>query len=256
MGGWHENTFVAGETKDAKKTIPFALITGVLIITLFYVAINYIYIYLIPVREISNAKLIASDVLQILLGTSGRKLLEALIIISALGCLNAMIITGSRVTYAMAKDNIIFRYIGQANVRYGTPERAIAISVIWSMVLIVIGTFNELLIFTGILVWLFFALVVGGIFILRYRMRFSSCYPMPEADPPLADKFPDTERPYRVWGYPLIPALFIIICILLCINTTIFYPKQSLIGLGLAMTGVPIFFISRGMGKYKHGSHE
>ncbi|MFH0888682.1 MAG: amino acid permease [Planctomycetota bacterium] len=225
-GGWHENTFVAGETKNAKKTIPFALITGVFIITSFYVAINYIYIYLIPIREITNSNLIASDVLQILLGGNGKKLLEVMIIISSLGCLNAMIITGSRVTYAMAKDNIIFKYMGKPNTKYGTPHRAIIINAIWSIVLIIMGTFNELLFFTGILVWLFFALVVGGIFILRY-------------------KFPDIERPHKVLGYPVVPAIFIIICILLSINTIIFCPVQSLIGLGLAMTGIPVFFISR-----------
>lgn len=225
-GGWHENTFMAGETKDAAKTLPFALIIGIFIVTSLYLAINFLYIYLIPVTKIANSSLIASDVLQILWSKNGRKILEALVIISSLGCLNTMIITGSRITYAMAKDNVIFRYIGEVNAKYGTPHRAIVINAVWSIVLIILGTFNKLLFFTGILVWLFFALVIGGLFILRY-------------------KFPNIERPYRVWGYPLIPVIFILICIALSVNTIIFYTFQSFIGLCLAMTGIPIFIISQ-----------
>ena len=112
-GGWHESTFVAGETKDAKKVIPSVLVVGIVIITVIYLAINCLYLYLIPAEQMVHAKLIAADVLKILYGNYGRKILEVLVIISSLGCLNAMIITGSRVTYAMAKDNRVFNYIGE-----------------------------------------------------------------------------------------------------------------------------------------------
>lgn len=225
-GGWHENTFVAEETKDARKILPFALIMGIFIIIAFYLATNFLYIYLIPVEGIANANLFASDALQILCGRYGRKIFEILIIVSSLGCINAMIITGSRITYALAEDNIIFRYLGKVNNKYCTPYWAIIINGIWSIILIILGTFNKLLFLTGVVVWLFFALVGGALFILRY-------------------KFPDIERPYKVWGYPFLPAIFILICIALFINTIIFYPFQSLMGLCLLMTGVPIFIISQ-----------
>jgi len=225
-GGWHENTFIAEETRNARKTIPIALLTGVSLITLLYIAINFIYLYLVPAKEIANANLIAADTLQILAGERGRKILEAFIIISSLGCINAMIITGSRVTYAMGKDNAIFRYIGEMNGRYGTPIRAIIINAVWSIALIIFGTFNKLLFFTGILVWLFFALVVGGLFILRH-------------------KHPNIERPYKVWGYPFLPAIFVLICMALVLDTTILYPLQSFFGLCILMSGIPIFMISR-----------
>jgi APA family basic amino acid/polyamine antiporter len=127
-GGWHENTCMAEETQNAKKTIPLALLTGIFLITVFYVSINFIYLYLVPPKEIVNANLIAADILQILAGGSGRKILEAFIIISSFGCINAMIMIGSRVTYAMGKNNAIFRYIGEMNSRYGTPIRAIIIN--------------------------------------------------------------------------------------------------------------------------------
>lgn len=234
-GGWHENTFMAGETKDARKILPFALTTGIFIVTTLYLAMNLLYIYLIPVKEMANTNLIASNALQILYGINGKKILEALVIVSSLGCLNAMIMTGSRITYAIAKDNIIFRYIGEVSAKYGTPHRAIIINAVWSIVLIILGTFNKLLFFTGALVWLFFALVAGGLFILRY-------------------KFPHIERPYKVWGYPLIPVIFIIICIALFINTMIYYPFQSFVGLCLAMTGIPIFIISQKKKMSLHGN--
>ena len=163
-GGWHESTFVAGETKDAQKVIPPALIIGIALITLIYLSINCLYLYLIPAQQMVNAKLIAADILEILFGNYGRKILEALVIISSLGCLNAMIVTGSRVTYAMAKDNRIFNYIGEVDRRFQTPARAVIINTAWSVILIVLGTFNQLLFFTGVLTWLFFTLAVGGAF--------------------------------------------------------------------------------------------
>lgn len=226
FGGWHENVFMGGETKDAKKSLPFALIIGVIIVTLLYLALNFLYIYIIPINEITKSDLIASDVLHILYGTNGKKAIEALVIISSLGCLNAMIMTGSRVTFAMAKDNIIFKYIGKVNTKYGTPHRAIFITAVWSIALILLGTFNKLLFFTGILVWLFFSLVVVGLFILRY-------------------KFPNIERPYKVWGYPIIPVMFILVCTTLFINTIIYYPFQSFMGICLLLSGIPVFIFSQ-----------
>jgi len=225
-GGWHENTFVGGETRDAKRNLPLALIIGILIVSLLYLAINFLYIYLIPVDKIAYANLIASDVFHILFGKNGKKVFEALVIISSLGCINAMIITGSRITYALAEDNIIFRYLGKVNNKYCTPHWAIILNGIWSIILIILGTFNKLLFFTGVVVWLFFALVGGALFILRY-------------------KFPEIERPYKVCGYPFLPAIFILISIALVINTIIFYPFQSFMGLSLLITGIPIFIISQ-----------
>jgi len=221
-GGWHESTFVTEETKDYRHSLPFSLITAIFIITFIYIAINLVYIYLIPVREIASSELIASNVMQILYGAKARKILEILVIISSLGCINGMIITGSRVTYAMACDNPIFRYLGEIDRKHFVPSRSILINTIWTTVLIIWGTFNQLLFFTGIAVWLFFALAVAGIFILRY-------------------KYPQLERPFKVWGYPIVPAVFVLICASLVIITLLFYPIESLFGLCLMLSGVPVF---------------
>jgi APA family basic amino acid/polyamine antiporter len=139
-----------------------------------------------------------------------------------------MLMTGSRVTYAMGRDNKIFGYLGTVSRRFSTPSRAIIVTAAWSIVLILWGTFSTLLFFTGILVWLFFALVVTGLFILRR-------------------KFPDIKRPYKVWGYPVTPALFILVSITLVVNTLLSYTAPSLIGLGLLASGIPVYLISRRM---------
>lgn len=225
-GGWHENIFVAGETKDARSTVPFALISGILIVTALYVLANLLYIYMLPIAEIGESKLIAARILDILYGRHGKKMFEAIVIVSSITAINAMIITGSRLIYAIAQDNPIFSYMKKLSTKFGTPHRAIIIIAIWSVVLVLWGSFNRLLFFTGILVWLFFALVVAGLFILRR-------------------KFPYIKRRYTVWGYPVIPLIFIIISITLALNTFISYPRQSLIGLGLLMVGIPVYFISR-----------
>jgi len=225
-GGWHENTFVAGETKNATKILPLTLIGGILTVTVIYLAINYLYLYLIPVSEIAKSSLIGSDLLQILGGRYGQKLLEGVVIISSLGALNATIITGSRITYSLAKDHPVFSFLEGVNAKYGTPHRAIFSNAIWAIALIVIGSFNDLLFFTGVLVWLFFALVVGGLFILRY-------------------KYPKLERPYKVWGYPFVPIAFILVCLSLFVNTIVHFPVQSFIGLGIAGSGVPVYLYSQ-----------
>ena len=126
----------------------------------------------------------------------------------------------------MAKDNAIFAYIDKMSARYGAPHRAIIINAAWASILISLGTFAKLLFFTGILVWLFFALAVAGIFILRR-------------------KFPAIERPYKVWGYPATPAVFIVVCAALFVNSLIFNPLPSFAGLCLLASGIPVYFISK-----------
>lgn len=225
-GGWHEGTFVAEETRDAPKTLPRSLITGVTLVTVLYVAVNALYIYLLPVEKIASSSLIGSDAFAVLCGEWGRKLFAAVVVAGSLGCINAMIITGSRITYAMAQDYAVFAYLAKLDERYVSPRRAIIVTAVWASTLIAIGGFTKLLFFTGILVWLFFAAAASSIFILRR-------------------KFPKMERPYKVWGYPLTPLVFILVCAALFLNTLVFNPVPSLAGLGLLVSGVPIYVASR-----------
>lgn len=225
-GGWHENIFVAEETKDTTTTIPFALMTGVVVTTALYLAVNALYFRFMTVHEIAQANVIGSDILQAIFGKIGIKVFNVVVIVSSLGAINAMIITGSRITFAMAKDNAFFQYIGETDARYGVPRRALTINAIWAAALILWGTFNTLLFFTGILVWLFFALTVSAIFILRR-------------------KYPNIHRPYKVWFYPVTPLIFMFVCLFLSINTLICYPFQSFVGLCIVLSGIPVFMVSR-----------
>lgn len=227
-GGWHENICVAGEIKNPRSTLPFALMTGIFVITALYVVANILYIYMLPTADLAETKLVAARVLEILFGEYGRKILEAIIIVSSIASINAMLMTGSRITYAMGRDHQIFGYLGTVSTRFSTPSRAITVTAAWAIALILWGTFGKLLFFTGILVWLFFALVVAGLFILRR-------------------KSPDIQRPYKVWGYPVTPALFILVAIALVFNTLFSYTAPSLFGLGLLASGIPIYLISRRM---------
>ncbi|HRZ86213.1 MAG TPA: amino acid permease [bacterium] len=228
-GGWHENTYVGGETKDAAKSLPFALITGVVIITILYMLVNFFYLYVMPPSDMACSELIASEVLFKLFGLQGRKVLEALVIVSSLGSINAMIITGSRVTYALSSENRLFRYLGEIDPATGAPKRAVIANGTWTMLLIIFGTFHQLVFFTGILMWLFLALVISGIFILRR-------------------KHPHMERPFRLMGYPYVPAVFVLVCLVIFLNTLLHDPYPSLTGLGLFLSGIPIYFLSERFG--------
>lgn len=126
----------------------------------------------------------------------------------------------------------LFRYLGEIDRKHSTPSRSILINAAWTAVLIIWGTFSKLLFFTGILVWLFFALAVAGLFVLRR-------------------KFPHIERPFKVRGYPLVPAILVLICTALVINTLLFYPLESLFGLFLAISGIPVFILSQTREKHR-----
>jgi amino acid transporter len=221
-GGWHESTFVAGETKDARIILPRALISGIFIISVLYIAMNALYIYLMPIQKIAGSNLIGAETLEILCGRYGRKVLELFVIISSFGCINAMTITGSRVTYAMARDNKVFAHLSLIHPKYNTPYWAIIANAFWSVILIMLGAFDKLLFFTGVVVWLFFGLTAAGIFILRR-------------------KFPKTVPSYRIF----IPVVFTFVCFSLVVNIVKCYPFQSAMGLGLVGIGIPIYIVSK-----------
>lgn len=229
-GGWHENTFLAGETKDASRTVPAALITAILLVTLLYFATNFTYLYLIPLIEMPESILIGAETSYILFGRYGRKIFESIVVMASLGSINAMIIIASRVTYAMAEDNTLFRRIGRIHPKYGVPRGSIILNGVWAIALVALGSFSNLLFFTGVLVWLFFAAVIFAIFILRR-------------------KYSRIETRYKVWGYPFTPAVFFLICLSLFINALIFNPLPSVLGIAILSLGIPVYMVSIWMGK-------
>ena len=224
-GGWHENTFLSGETRNPSRSIPLALLIAIALIILLYVTANFVYLYLMPLDQIAASQLVMSDAMKILLGRYGQKLVEVFIILASLGGINGILMTGSRMAYALAAD---YLEEGERNLKALSPKMlngSIYLMTALSILMVIfLGTFGRLLFFTGIVVWLSFALVAGGLLILR-------------------QKYPNLPRPYRVLFYPVTPLLFLLICLALFFNTLLTYPLQSVVGLSMILLGLPVYAI-------------
>jgi basic amino acid/polyamine antiporter, APA family len=221
--GWYYLPFCAGEIADAKRTVPKALVLGVLSLIVIYVAVNVSYMLALPLAEISGTERIAEKAVTALIGTSGARLVAATVVVSTLGCNAAGVIAMSRACYAMAADGLFFERAAAVHPRYRTPHVAIVLTCAWAALLTLTGTYEQL--FT----WVTFASVafgvLGGAAIFRLRRAR-----------------PDAERPYRVWGYPLVPLLFVAGLGVLVVNTLVEKPAESLIGIGLVAVGLPAYW--------------
>jgi APA family basic amino acid/polyamine antiporter len=223
FGGWHMVTYSAEETVSPRTTIPRALMAGTLIVTLCYVALNAVYMYVLPLERVASSTRIAADAADALLGSGGGAFMSGLVIFSTFGALSGIILTGPRVYYSMARDGLMFGWLGDTHPRYGTPHKAIVMQGVWSSLLVATGTYKAL--FTRVVYteWIFFALMAGGLFALRRRPRIV--------------------RGYRVWGYPVIPALFIVSALAVVANQVSSDPGESLFGFGVVLLGLPIYYL-------------
>lgn len=223
FGGWHMVTYNSEETIEPRKTIPRALMLGTIIVTLCYIALNAVYMYILPLDAVASSTRIAADAADTLLGYGGGSFMSALVIFSTFGALTGIILCGPRVYYSMAKDGLLFRWVGAVHPRFRTPHRAIVIQAVWSSVLVVTGTYKAL--FTRVVYteWIFFILMALGLFLLRRR--------------------PNIVRDYSIWGYPVIPAIFIISSMAIVANQIISDPRESVFGLSLVLAGLPVYFL-------------
>jgi len=224
--GWNNVNFIAGEIKEPKRNLPLALIMGTLLVSALYFLINVVYFIALPVNEMAGTVTIAESASSALFGRTTTGLLSAAILISVFGALNGSIFVGARVYYAMAKDNLFFNKAAEIHPRFKTPFFAVVIQAIWACVLAISGTFEQLftyVIFISIIFW------IGAAFSL-YTLR---------------KKYPNASRPYKTWGYPVIPAIFILVSTGILINTLIKSPLESLTGLGFLAIGIPIYFYWR-----------
>jgi APA family basic amino acid/polyamine antiporter len=223
FGGWHMVAYNSEETINPKKTIPRALMLGTLIVTLCYIAINAVYMYILPLGRVASSSRIAADAADALIGFGGGAFMSGLVIFSTFGALSGIILCGPRVYYSMARDGLLFRWIGEIHPRYKTPHRAIIIQAVWASVLVVTGTYRALFIRVIYTEWIFFGLMAVGLFLLRRRREI--------------------ERDYRIWGYPVVPALFIVSSFAIVVNQIISDPGESLFGLSLVLIGLPVYYL-------------
>ena len=223
FGGWHMVTYSAEETIDPKKTIPRALMLGTMIVTVCYIALNAVYMYILPLDMVASSNRIAADAADVLVGSGGGAVMSGIVIFSTFGAVSGIILAGPRVYYSMARDGLLFKWVGEIHQKYRTPHRAIIIQALWSSILVVTGTYRGL--FTRVVYteWIFFGLMTIGLFILRKR--------------------PATIRDYSIWGYPIVPALFIISSFAIVINQVISDPIESVFGLSLVIIGLPVYYI-------------
>jgi len=228
-GGWHESTFVAAEFKNSKRDLPLSLLSATALITVLYLAVNLVYVYLFPPATLPGRPLIAADAMDLVFGGSGKKIISAIILLNVLGVLNTVILTGGRIPYALAQDHPLFNFLKDTSQRFHTPHFALVTNAAWASVLVLAGTFDKLLFFYSAAVWLFFAVASFGIFRLRR-------------------KFPDRQRPFSVWGYPLTVLLFSSASAAICINTLLHSPA-SFVGFLIILSGIPLYWISERMRK-------
>jgi basic amino acid/polyamine antiporter, APA family len=224
--GWVSVGFIGGEVKSANSTIPKGIVAGVLIVIFIYLLVNltYLSVLSIPKLEQVNAagnQIAAVEAVRSFWGTAGVMFISLLIIATTLGCTNASILTGARPYYAMARDRLFFPSIGKLN-RNNVPGNSLLWQGIWASVLVLSGTFDQLTDMIIFSVFLFYGANSLGVFILRRRM-------------------PNAFRAYKVWGYPFVPAFFIIFCIGLFFNTIIARPREAAIGMTLILTGIPVY---------------
>ena len=223
FGGWHMVTYNSEETINPRRTIPHALMLGTVIVTVCYIAMNAVYMHILPLKVIASSKRIAADAANAVLGYGGGSFMSALVIFSTFGALTGIILCGPRVYYSMARDGLLFRWIGAIHSRYRTPHRAIIIQAVWSSILVATGTYKKL--FTRVIYteWLFFGLMTIGLFLLRRRSGIT--------------------RRFSIWGYPVIPGIFILSSVAIVANQMISDPLESLFGLALVLVGLPVYFI-------------
>ncbi len=228
--GWNNVNFVAGEIKYPKRNLPLALILGTLGTTFLYVLVNYVYLYALPIQEAVGVVRIAEKATGALFGSSTGALISALVIVSVFGALNGSILVGPRVYYAMAKDGLFFRRVAYVHPRFRTPGFSILIQAIWASLLTLLGTFEQLFTFAMFIAILFWIAATASVFTLR-------------------KKLPDLPRPYKTWGYPVIPAIFIIASTGILLNTLVEKPAEALAGLLLTALGIPVYYYWKRRGK-------
>jgi APA family basic amino acid/polyamine antiporter len=223
FGGWHIVTYIAEETVDPKRTIPLALMIGISIVTICYVALNIVYFYVLPLDTVAASTRVAADVAVKLIGSRGGAIISALVTFSAFGAMTGSILAAPRVYFAMARDGLLFRWVDGVHPRYRTPHRAIVLQAVWASALVWTGTYRQLFTRVIFIQWAFFALMAAGIFLLRRR--------------------PDYKPAYRIWGYPWVPVVFIVASLAIVINRFRAEPLDSLAGVVLVAVGVPVYYL-------------
>jgi APA family basic amino acid/polyamine antiporter len=225
--GWVSVGFIGGEIKDPTRNIPKGIVMGVFVVIAIYLLVNVTYLTLLSIPQLEQVhaagnQIAAVEAVRSFWGTGGVLFISLLILVTTLGCTNASILTGARPYYAMARERLFFPGIGKLNTA-SVPGNSLLVQGIWASVLVLSGTFDQLTDMIIFAVFIFYGATTLGVFILRRKM-------------------PNAHRPYKVWGYPFVPAIFILFCIGLFVNTIVARPREAAIGMTLILLGIPVYY--------------
>ncbi|MCU0452972.1 MAG: amino acid permease [Bacteroidetes bacterium] len=222
-GGWQHATFTAAEAKDPQRTVPRALIIGASVVTAVYLITNLAYLFLLTPQQMAASPRVAADALASVMGPVGGSIIALTIFISTFGTTGIYTLTAPRIYYAMAADGVFFRKVAEVHPRFHTPIYAILLQSVWAIILLLFwGTYEKLISYVVFTDWIFFALAAAAVFVLR-RTR------------------PTADRPYRTFGYPFTPALFVLLASLFVLYTLVEKPLESGVGLAFLALGIPVY---------------
>jgi basic amino acid/polyamine antiporter, APA family len=234
---WNNVTFTAGEVQNPRRNLPLSLAIGTGVVILLYISVNFIYLNVLPMNGDPNGatvlargiKYASSDrvgtaALQQMFGASGAGLMAIAILISTFGCCNGLILSGARVYYAMAKDGLFFKATGEVHPRYKTPKNALIVQGIWTCLLCLSGSYGQLLDYIIFAVLVFYILTIAGLFVLRRTQ-------------------PNADRPYKAFGYPVLPAIYIVMALFIDVVLLRYKPQYTWPGLIIVLLGIPVYLI-------------
>lgn len=225
FGGWWEISKLAGEARDPGRTLPRALAIGVGTVTVVYLLTSAVFLYLVPLGRVTSGETFAAQAGQALFGHAGGRVFAGIVIVAVLGSLMALLMALPRVYYAMARDGVFFKAVAVVHPRFGTPARAIALQAALASVLVVLGTFNDIVSYFVFVTVLFVGLTVAALFLLRRR---------------------DAAEPaYRTPGYPMTPAIFLLLVVLLLVLLAGHNPLQAALGVAMVGLGAPVYYVAR-----------
>src|SRR5882672_5393613 len=222
--GWADLAFVGGEVQNPQRTLPRALLIGTATVVVLYLGANLVYLYLIPIQQMKHAELVAADVAQLVIGPAGVVVVSAAIAVSTFGTLNGSMMTAPRIFFAAAEDGLMPGPIARVDPKNHAPTAAIVLMTVMGVIFILVRTFTALADQFIIGIWPFYALAVAGVFVLR-RTR------------------PGLERPYRTWGYPYVPVVFLVAALFLLGNYLVRETASFAVDIGIILSGVPAYLI-------------